>query len=390
MVFLSTHAKKIRPKFATPTPKRPSSLLLCKPIATSKSILTYKHTSMSSSNKRDSSSPQTQTKEKKKNTVDVSEADVRPSLSLRLIRHAESNNNQIYRNARYIYRGGTPDFDEAGWWHYVETHRKADPALSDDGRVQAQRLAEYLGPHLQQQASQPLHIITSPMRRTLETLRPLVDYLIQQANHAVKVTVQAFYYESDGCHTKDTPESGMNPAQITALVQEHLTTEEQKAACQIEFVGFPNDHDNNNNNNNSKGWNAHATGAETRAQAETRAAKFYLWLCHYLDDQLADTAADDIFDAGVRIAGEEDEVEFDAFSPRLRRRRTYLLVGHGDFMSLVLKRILAGYGYAVEHEGIPHRSAMVHHNTGMTDLVRYYIRRLFSLELLSWVLFLLS
>jgi hypothetical protein len=33
---------------------------------------------------------------------------------------------------------------------------------------------------------------------------------------------------------------------------------------------------------------------------------------------------------------------------------------------LVLKRIVAGFGHAVEEEGVPHRSAFVHYNTGIT------------------------
>jgi broad specificity phosphatase PhoE len=130
------------------------------------------------------------------NKTTVSEKDVRPSLHLKLIRHAESNNNTVYRNARYIYRGGTPDFDEAGWWKYVDTHRHHDPGLSSDGQIQAQHLATYLGPHIQTQASQPLHVITSPMRRTLETIKPTIEYLVKETQenstppHAVKVTVQ--------------------------------------------------------------------------------------------------------------------------------------------------------------------------------------------------------
>ena len=74
----------------------------------------------------------------------VSESDVRPSIALHLIRHAESNNNEVYRNARYIYRGGTPDFDKEGWLEYVDTHRKADPTLSERGFRQAELLAEYM------------------------------------------------------------------------------------------------------------------------------------------------------------------------------------------------------------------------------------------------------
>jgi hypothetical protein len=37
-------------------------------------------------------------------------------------------------------------------------------------------------------------------------------------------------------------------------------------------------------------------------------------------------------------------------------------------MSLVLKRIVAGFGHWVENEGIPHRSAFVHFNTAITSL----------------------
>ena len=37
-------------------------------------------------------------------------------------------------------------------------------------------------------------------------------------------------------------------------------------------------------------------------------------------------------------------------------------------MALLLKRIIAGFGYTHEREGITHRSAFVHNNTGTTDL----------------------
>jgi hypothetical protein len=78
-----------------------------------------------------------------------------------------------------------------------------------------------------------------------------------------------------------------------------------------------------------------------------------MWLCEYLDDQLKQPQ-EDVFDAGVSIPGEEKECDQDKLGPRLRPRRTVLLIGHGDFMSLVLKRIVAGFGHWVENEGIPH------------------------------------
>lgn len=62
--------------------------------------------------------------DKKESKTDVLESATRPSISVRMIRHAETFNNQVYRNARYIYRGGTPEFDADGWVKYVDTHRK--------------------------------------------------------------------------------------------------------------------------------------------------------------------------------------------------------------------------------------------------------------------------
>jgi broad specificity phosphatase PhoE len=109
--------------------------------------------------------------------------------------------NEVYRNARFMFRGGTPEFDEAGWINYVDTHRSSDPGISETGKAQAQHLAEYLVPHLYNQASNPVRIITSPMRRTLETIQPTLQGLHDKCPNNPKLTqVQAhgFYYESEG------------------------------------------------------------------------------------------------------------------------------------------------------------------------------------------------
>lgn len=297
----------------------------------------------------------------KENKTTVSESAVRPSISLQLIRHAESNNNEVYRNARYIYRGGTPEFDEPGWFHYVETNRNADPCLSTKGYQQAQKLASYMVPHLENQASLPVRIITSPMRRTLETIQPTLEKIRQQQQQnggttttsttsttpKAHIIVNAFYHESEGCHIKEEPQEGMTPDQIRELLKDCVASPDD-----IEFVGFPQP---------DRGWYLHGTGPETRAHSEQRAAKFYLWLCEYLDEQLssATNTDEDLFDAGVQIEGEEAECEHDKFAQRIRRRRTALFIGHGDFMSLVIKRIIAGYGHYVETEGIPHRKLLL-------------------------------
>ena len=283
------------------------------------------------------------------------EGNVRRSISVRMIRHAESRNNQVYRDARFLYRGGTPDFDEPGWTNYVNQHRSADPALSDTGMAQRDRLADYLVPHLLNQASHPVRVICSPMRRTLETIRPTLERLQTAPGESSKaqVVINGFYHESEGCHTHDKPEEGMNPSEIRELMTGCVGSDDN-----LDCEGFPEP---------ERGWYVNGKGAETRKESEVRASKFYLWLCEDLDRQLESNDAD-VFDAGVAVPEEKGENEHDKFGIRFRRRRMTLLVGHGDFMSLILKRVIAGFGHYVENEGIPHRSAFVHANTGITEL----------------------
>lgn len=130
---------------------------------------------------------------------------MRKSISVKLIRHAESMNNEVYRNARFIYKGGTPEFDVEGWNSYVESLRKADPGLSTRGQQQAERLALYLARHLSNQASIPARIITSPMRRTIETILPTLHALnstIDENEKSVHLMVNALYHETEGCYAK--------------------------------------------------------------------------------------------------------------------------------------------------------------------------------------------
>jgi broad specificity phosphatase PhoE len=132
---------------------------------------------------------------------------VRKSISIKLIRHAESMNNEVYRNARIIYKGGTPEFDQEGWDEYVEERRKADPGLSSRGEQQAQRLAQYLSCHLSNQASSPARVITSPMRRTIETILPTLHALNStidggENGEKIQLMINALYHETEGCYAK--------------------------------------------------------------------------------------------------------------------------------------------------------------------------------------------
>eukprot|EP00978_Attheya_sp_CCMP212_P026846 scaffold89037_cov40-Attheya_sp.AAC.1 len=153
----------------------------------------------------------------------MSEGRSKPSISVRFVRHAESQNNQVYRDARRVYRGGTPEFDLEGWTNYVNERRRADPDLSETGRLQTQKLASYLAPHLHNQASHPVRIIVSPMLRTLQTIAPTLEALklrhTQEASilssstppgeapppPRLRAIIHGFYHESEGCHIRDTP-----------------------------------------------------------------------------------------------------------------------------------------------------------------------------------------
>jgi len=279
------------------------------------------------------------------------------SIALKLIRHAESKNNEVYSKAIRLFKLGTPEHDLDGWNTYVDQHRNADPTISKRGQVQSQRMADYLVKHLRNQASCPVQIITSPMRRALETILPTVVDLNSNvavgSGSKVQVIVNTLYHESEGCHNRNKAEPGMNQNQI----QDLLSPSNTKAS----FIGVGQQDDTNS------GWYSHGTTEETRAESETRAAVFYLWLCEYLDSQLLNKE-DDIFDARVSLPSEAGEVEHDKLSQRQRKRRTAILVGHGDFMSLVLKRIVASVCNTVECEGATHRAAFVHFNTAITEL----------------------
>jgi len=270
----------------------------------------------------------TQTSTKKSDNEGV----VRRSIAIRMIRHAESMNNEVYRKARQMFKGGTPAFDVEGWHNYVDTQRSADPGISPRGEIQAQKLKEYLVNHLDNQASGPVRIITSPMRRTMETILPTLRELKCEA----EIIVNGLYVESEGCHIKENPVPGMNQIEIKDFLSSAASA--SASSSPLSFVGFDEDP--------NAGWYAHGTGPETRAQSEERASAFYTWLCEYFDEQLQSNDHD-LFDAGVALPEETHEHESDKFSPRQRRRRTAVLIGHGDFMSLVLKRVVAGFGHSI-------------------------------------------
>ena len=276
---------------------------------------------------------------KSKDRRNKNEGIVKRSIAIRMIRHAESKNNEVYRDARRLFKGGSPQFDADGWHDYVDKHHLPDPSVSATGKIQAEKLKDYLVPHLDNQAS-TVRIITSPMRRTMETILPT----LRELKRGSEIIVNGLYFESGGCYDKGNSVPGMNQIEIKDFLSSAVACPgASNSTSHPSFVGFDEDP--------HAGWYSHAKGPETRKESEGRAAAFFTWLCDHLDSQLL-CNDDDLFDAGAAFPDEDHEHDCDKLSPKLRRRRTVVLVGHGDFMSLVLKRIVSGFGHFVGEYGL--------------------------------------
>jgi hypothetical protein len=167
-------------------------------------------------------------------------------------------NNQVYTDAHHLFNIWTPDYKDEEWKNYIRTHRKADSELSDRGQVQSQILGNHLYQHLLHDASHPVNFVVSPMKQTILTILPTLSRLEtregEDAPHRSKMVINGFYFESEGCHLRGKPESGMNPTKISGLLKR------QAGVQKPQFEGFEEDL--------SKGWYADGTGPDTREQRE--------------------------------------------------------------------------------------------------------------------------
>ena len=158
-----------------------------------------------------------------------------------------------------------------------------------------------------------MRFVISPMQRTIQTILPTLEELADDAD----VMINGIYFESEGCHTREKVEPGMNADKINESLLH------PSGVRNARFEAFQTGAEN--------GWYAHGTGPETRLESEVRAAQFTVWMMEYLDKQLAESG-EDIFDAGVTLLPEEEHESYhDRLSPRSRQRRTAIFVSlfHG-------------------------------------------------------------
>lgn len=155
-------------------------------------------------------------------------------MDLFFIRHGQSSNNDLFTRT-----GG-------------RLGRKADPDLTDLGKLQADKLAEYLAAHPQEFGF--THIYSSLMTRAIQTAAPTARLL------GLPVIGQIDLHESGGVYLEDDASGAMVG---------------QPGKTRAELAGlFPNlilpD-----NLDGSGWWNKPFEGSDDRPQRSTRVAQFF-------------------------------------------------------------------------------------------------------------------
>ena len=281
------------------------------------------------------------------------------TLTLFLIRHAESQNNLL--NARY---------GDKGWEKYLRYH---DAALSEQGCRQINALEGWLRvspahtARLIRAAADPargagrFRLVSSPMRRALKTTSAVVAGLDGVRPDPCFVEVDPFCFEEGGCYHKFPDlmdETGLSALQ--AMTPAELDALAASSPAPVTFPGLTSDEVTDPATlalalgidvgraafvrsvmpGMDQGWYAGRNGhVETRGEMMARARKFALQV------------------RALAMADEVDDV---------------VLVSHGDFMDAILKVLSAGPSVAAAaDEGRDWRELdslvrFCHTNTGVT------------------------
>eukprot|EP00026_Physarum_polycephalum_P013797 Phypoly_transcript_14239.p1 GENE.Phypoly_transcript_14239~~Phypoly_transcript_14239.p1 ORF type:complete len:273 (+),score=30.73 Phypoly_transcript_14239:171-989(+) len=125
-------------------------------------------------------------------------------LTVNLVRHAQSTNNALEKSLRGKYVTL-----EEFWLHYEE-QRSNDPALSDEGRGQAEALAAHLATV---KISQPLRLFCSPLQRSIDTAKTISEAIGAQPELWVDIFEEGGYYLTNDPSVR----SGKTRAEIEAL-----------------------------------------------------------------------------------------------------------------------------------------------------------------------------
>ncbi|EWM20660.1 Histidine phosphatase superfamily, clade-1 [Nannochloropsis gaditana] len=231
------------------------------------------------------------------------------------IRHAESRNNVLHAEvgARYNFDPNLHELMEKE----VASLRSEDADLSEKGFVQAERLGEYLAERLRQRR---VLVVTSPMQRAIKTIRPLVTRLgIGPEDFAC----YGRYFEVGGCYLQDRVYTGTSRAELEGTYKLQCFDVEEE------------------------GWYAHSKEREGHPQALLRCEQAWLWI----QDVLLAGALPNAVDGDGRGGGRGGGRSYD----------TIVVVGHGEFMHYVMKKMVGG-------GSLSSALGFVHGNTGISTL----------------------
>lgn len=232
------------------------------------------------------------------------------------IRHAESRNNVLHAEV-----GAKYNFDPKYLKQMekeVASLRSEDADLSDKGHAQAELLGEHLEERLR---GRRVLVVSSPMQRAIKTILPAVTRL--------GLGPEAFacygrYFEVGGCYLQDNVFKGTTRAEL-----------EGKYRLRCFDV-------------HEDGWYAYTTEREGHAQALLRCELAWLWI-------------HDLLMTGVPSDGTTREGWGEGGGGGGRKYDTIVLVGHGEFMHYIMKKIVGG-------GALSSALGFMHGNTAITTL----------------------
>jgi broad specificity phosphatase PhoE len=241
-----------------------------------------------------------------------------------LIRHGESDSNvRDFVYAYGVHRKALPqeDADKRRAAEAVAKEPNGDTQLSKNGLQQALCLGEYWAPLLERAAEEgKLHIFVSPMRRTMQTIEPLVKNLHAKGFGAVRATCHRDLHEIPGVIHPNDRSFYMKYSQLKEAGEHELAQQaRQKHAAtgftpaglapaeilsNFDWVGLG---DALLSQDPERGW--FTEGVETETQVAQRMVRLVDWLNGLRDQLPAD--------------------------------HTVVLVGHGDQINSMLNELFA-------------------------------------------------
>ncbi len=278
------------------------------------------------------------------------------------IRHAESRNNVLHAEVGKKYNFDPkymPEMEQE-----VAALRSEDADLSQLGYQQAETLGEYLAERLK---GKRVLVVTSPMQRAIKTILPTVKRL------GLGPDTFACYGHYFECGVRPNPKAPTHPTHPPTHPTHPPTNRKGCYKNETVYKGTPKQqleetYQLTTYDVHDDGWYAYSDTRESHAQALLRCESAWLWIHDLL---LSGKPSHQGGGWSKEKRDKEEEEEEKKKGPW-----TLLLVGHGEFMCYLLKKMVGG-GHLSSALGF------VHGNTGISTCQYHPDRGLLCLNLNS-------